>query len=203
GRMGSSDKEATARAIAAQRTKTQLKYMATHPGQTAVGMAKGLNPAEVYKGIEKDVKEFKGSESSWGKWASGTGIGGKVSGWVAGVAAVAWVVMWFIPGVNLANALATALAVAMYAGIAAVLLSGASAELHIQAAASAKSEAEFETQTNAAADEMTSFIMGVALLVAAFVLKLLGRVRFVQRYMNIGKVLNDAKVKAWAAVGVD
>jgi hypothetical protein len=203
GKMGAAEKEATARSVATQRTKTQLKYIATHPGQTAVGMAKGLNPAEVYKGIEKDVKEFKGSESSWGKWASGTGIGGKVSGWVAGVAAVAWVVMWFIPGVNLANAMATALAVAMYAGIAAVLLSGASAELHIQAATSAKTESEFETQTNAAADEMTSYIMGVALLVAAFVLKLLGRVKFVQRYINIGRALNNAKVRAWAALGVD
>jgi Domain of unknown function (DUF4157) len=203
GAMGEPEKEATARSIASQRARTQLKYMATHPGQTAVGMAKGLNPAEVYKGIDKDIKEFKGSESNWGKWASGTGIGAKVSGWVAGVAAVAWVVMWFIPGVNLVNLMATAMAVALYAGIAAVLLSGTSAELHIQAAASAKTEGEFETQTNAAADEITSFVMGAALLVAAFVLKLLGRVKFVQRYMNIGKILNDAKVKAWAAVGVD
>ena len=203
GTMGESEKESTARSIAAQRARTQLKYMATHPGQTAVGMAKGLNPAEVYKGVEKDVKEFKGSESNWGKWASGTGIGAKVSGWVAGVAAVAWVVMWFIPGVNLVNLMATAMAVALYAGIAAVLLSGTSAELHIQAATAAKTEGEFETQTNAAADEITSFVMGAALLVAAFVLKLLGRVKFVQRYMNIGKILNDAKVKAWAAVGVD
>ncbi len=203
GKMDAASKEATARQIAAQRTATQIRYMTTHPGETAVNMAKGLNPAELAQGIEKDVKEFKGSESSWGKWAAGTGIGGKTAGWIAGVAAVAWVVMWFIPGVNLANAMATALAVAMYAGLASVVLAGASSELHIQAAAASKTEGEFEKQTNAAADELTSFVLGAALLAAAFVLKFLGRVKFVQRYLNIGKVLNDAKVKAWNAVGVD
>jgi len=203
GTMTRAQKESTARDIAMQRSATQLKHMATHPGETAVGMVKGLNPGEVAKGIEKDIKNYKDSESSWGKWAAGTGIGSKVSGWVAGVAAVAWVVMWFIPGVNLVNAMATAMAIAFAAGIAAVVLSGTSAELHIQAAASAKSEGSYEREVNAAADEMTSFAMGVIVLAAAFMLKFLGRVKFVQRNLNIAKFLNDAKVKAWSAVGVD
>ena len=201
--MGEAEKTARARDIALQRTATQLKYMASHPGETALGMVKGLNPAEAAKGIEKDISEFKNAESSWGKWASGTGIGGKASGWLAGVAAVAFVVMWFIPGVNLAAAMATALSVAMYAGLASVILSGASAELHIQAAGSAKTEKEFERQTNAAGDELTSFALGVATLAAAFALKFLGRVGFVQRTLRIGSRLNDLKVRAWGAVGVD
>lgn len=202
-KLGRTEKTAAAREIAYKRTAAQLKYMASHPGKTAVGMVKGLNPAEVVKGIERDIKDFKNGESRWGKWAAGTGIGSKAAGWLAGVAAVAWVVMWFIPGVNLVNAMATAMAIALYAGMAAVVLSSASQELHIQAAGAAKTQAEFETQTNAASDELTSAVFGLALLVGGFALRILGRAKFVQRYLNIGRTLNELKVKAYKAVGID
>jgi hypothetical protein len=201
--LSQSDKTAAAREIAYARAGTQLKYMVKHPGQTAVGMVKGLNPAEVMNGIERDIREFKDSSSSWGKWAAGTGISSKVAGWIAGVAAVAWVVMWFIPGVNLVNAMATAASIALYAGLAAVLLSSASQELHIRAAGAAKTEQEFETETNAAGDELTSAVFGLVLLVGGLALKLLGKAKFAQRYLNVGRTLNDLKVKAYAAVGID
>src|SRR5262249_38805129 len=154
GTLSQSERTAAAREIAYKRAGTQLKHMVTHPGQTALGMAKGLDPGEVVKGIEKDIQDFKDSSSGWGKWAAGTGIGAKVSGWIAGIAAVAWVVMWFIPGVNLVNAMATAAAIAVYAGLATIALSSASQELHIRAAGAAKSEAEFEREVNAAGDEL-------------------------------------------------
>jgi hypothetical protein len=203
GGMSEEEKTATARDIATQRAGTQLKYMASHPGETAIGMAKGLEPGEIEKSIEKDLTTFKNSESSWGKWAAGTGITGKAAGVIAALATVAWIVMWVIPGVNLATMMATALSIAMYAGISAVLLSGASAELHIRAAGSAKTEGEFERQTNAASEELTNFVLGGVLLAAAFVLKLLGRIKFIQRNFNIGKFLTDAKNTAWAGLGVD
>jgi hypothetical protein len=192
-----------ARSIAHQRAAAQLKYMATHPGETAVGIVKSLSPGQLADGISQDIKDFKDSESSWGKWAAGTGIGSKASGWLAGIAAVAYVAMWLIPGVNLATAMGTAIAVAMGAGLAAVVLSGASYELHVEAAGAAKTPGEYRRQTDAAGREMATFVMGVATLALAWGAKLLGRIGFVQRNLNIGRALNNAKVRAWGAVGVD
>lgn len=198
--MSEADKQTLARKIAAEQRNIQLEHMATHPGETAVGMVEGVVRVDkVAKGIADDVKEAADSgKSGWARTAGGVGATGKAAGWIAGIAGIVYVALLFVPGVNVVELAATALV----AGLGAVLLAGVEAELRIQAAGEAKTEEEFKTQTQKAAAAQANAIVGAAMLALALVIKLVARIPLPGRFQNVGQALKAARTALLEKSGV-
>jgi hypothetical protein len=190
-RLSRSQKEATARRIAAEQARIQLEHMATHPGETLKGMAEGIYRVDkVGKGILEDIKEAaNGKKGGFARWAGVFGASSKTIGWLAGVAGVLYIAMLFVPGVNVA-ALATA---ALAGGVAAIALSSVEAELRIQAAAEAKNPEEFKTETGKSAAAASNVVAGLALMALGGLLKLTARIRLPGRLQNVGTALAMAR----------
>lgn len=196
GKLSRDEKEALAREMTARQTGTQLKHMATHPGETVGKMAEGLVRVDkVAKGIIEDVKEAaNGSKSAFARFAGATGAVGKLAGWIAGVAAVIYVVLLFVPGVNAVQLAATALTVAVVAGTTAIVASTVEGELRIQAAAEAKDPKEFQEHVDKASAAFTMVAMAAALMViGAFVPKILAPLKLGDRLHAVRGALSRAR----------
>lgn len=183
-------REAEARRIAWEQTKIRLEHMSSHPGETAVDMAKGLNPVSVADAVIRDVKEAaSGDKTRMARWAAGVGGVGKISGWVAGVAALAYVALLFIPGVNVAIIAQTAL----IAGFTAIAISIVESELRVQAAVEARTGDEYHYNVGKISEAQFTAIMGLAMLVGGYVLKLLGAIRLPGRLQSVSHALGVAQ----------
>lgn len=183
-------REAMARQLAWEQTQIRLDHMASHPGETAVEMVKGLNPVSVADAVIRDVKEAaSGDKTKMARWAAGIGGVGKISGWLAGVAAITYVALLFVPGVNVVVVAQTAL----IAGFTAIALSVVESELRIQAAIEARSEDEFRYNVDKASEAQVTAITGFVLMVAGFALKLVGAIRLPGRLQNVSNALRMAQ----------
>lgn len=188
-KLSHGDRLARARELAAEQRNKQLKHMATHPGETLKGMARGLNPVDVGKGVWKDVQDAaNGKKGGFARWAAGVGAVGKISGWLAGVAGVLFIATMLIPGVNIA-ALATT---ALVAGATAVALSAVESELHIRAAADAKSEGDVKSEINKAGTSEANFVVGGVMMTAGLAFRMIAKIRLPGRLKNVGNAFKMA-----------
>ena len=189
GTMSEAERGSLARKRAWEVTKAQLKYMKDHPGETAADFAKSatlMNTGETFKGIADDLKEAaNGDAKGYARWASGTGAGAKLSGWLLAVGAIVYVLSW-LTGVG---ELATIAAFMAYMLGATIALSATEAELRIKAASKATTEEEFKKQVTQAGVAYTNVLISVAMLVVALGIKFLAKTFFPQTLKNIQESL--------------
>jgi len=197
GSMSQTEKEATAREIAAQQRNETLKHMATHPGETAYQMAEGVVRVDkTAKAIAEDVREAAdGNANGFARLAGGVGALGKT---IAAVAAIVFIVLLFVPGVNLVELAAAGLVVALTT----IALASMEAELRIQAASESKTVKEFETQTEKSAQAQVTAISTAALIGVALLMKIIARIPLPGRLQNVGNALRMAKAAIIEKTGV-
>jgi Domain of unknown function (DUF4157)/HNH/ENDO VII superfamily nuclease with conserved GHE residues len=195
--MDTSQKEALARDIAAQQRNIQLEHMATHPGETAVGMAEGIVRVDkAAKSIAEDIKDAaNGDKNAYSRVASGIGAGNKTLSAVAGIVFVA---LLFVPGANLLELAAAGLAVAA----ASIVLSVAESELRIAAAGEAKTPEDFKTETAKSAAAQTQAIVAAAMIALTLAMKILAKIPLPGRYQNVGVALKAAQTALLERSGV-
>ena len=195
--MTPQEKEDMARDIAAQQRNIQLKHMATHPGETAVGMVEGIVRVDkTAKAIAEDVKDAAdGNKSGYARIA---GLVGAYNKYLMAVASIVFIALLFVPGVNLVELAIAGIAVAA----ATIVLSAAESELRIKAAGQAKTPEELKTETTKAAAAQTQGIVAAAMLALMLVAKLVARIPLRGRYQNVGTAINAAKTALLKKSGV-
>jgi uncharacterized protein DUF4157/HNH/ENDO VII superfamily nuclease len=188
GGLSTGQKEDLARRVAAEQRNIQLEHLATHPGETALGMAEGMVRLDkTAKSIADDVREA--ADGDKGAYTRLAGATGAVNKFVAGVAAIAFVALLFVPGVNLVELAVAGLAVAA----AAIVLSAAEAELRIKAAGEATTADDFKTQTGKSAAAQTQAVMAAAMLALTLVAKIVAKIPLPGRLQNVGNALKVAR----------
>jgi hypothetical protein len=190
-------KEDLARKIAAEQRRIQLEHMASHPGETLVGMAEGMVRLDkTAQSIADDVREAAdGDNDAYTRLAGATGA---VNKYVAAVASIVFVALLFVPGVNLLELAAAGLAVAA----ASITLSTVEAELRLKAAGRATTTEQFQTQTGKAAAAQAQAVAGAAFLALTVVAKIVGRIPLPGRLQNVGTALKVAKTALLEKSGV-
>jgi len=197
GSMDVSQKEALARDIAAQQRNIQLEHMATHPGETAVGMAEGVVRVDkTAKAIAEDVKDaFDGNKGAYTRIAGAVGAYNK---YVAAAASIVFIALLFVPGVNLVELAAAGLAVAA----ATIVLSVTESELRIKAAGEAKTPEDFKTETAKSAAAQTQAVVAAAMLALTLAMKIIARIPLPGRYQNVGAALKAAQTALLEKSGI-
>ncbi len=195
--LDATKKEQLARELAEKQRDIQLKHMVTHPGETAVGMVEGVVRVDkLAKSIAEDVKEAAdGNANGYARLGAAVGAVGK---FVAGVAAILFVILLFVPGVNLAELALAGLLV----GIATISLATIESELRIKAAAEAKTPEEFKKETEKAAAAQVTAISTAALIGLTFVAKIVARIPLPGRLQNVGNALKIARTTLAQKTGV-
>ncbi|MFE2124253.1 DUF4157 domain-containing protein [Rhodococcus aetherivorans] len=197
GVMNTGQKEDLARDIAAEQRNIQLEHMATHPGETAVGMAEGMVRLDrTAKAIAEDVKEA--ADGSKGAYTRLAGAVGAYNKYVAAAASIVFIALLFVPGVNLIELAAAGLAVAA----ATIVLSATEAELRIKAAGEAKTPEEFKTQTAKSGAAQAQAVMAAAMLALTLVAKIVARIPLPGRYQNVGSALKVARAALLEKSGI-
>jgi hypothetical protein len=178
GKLSESDRYKLAREKTSELTEAQLKYMASHPGETLKDFAKSatlVNTPETFSAIGKDIKEAaNGDANSWARWAAGTGAGAKLSGWLLAVAGVLYVASW-LTGIGELATIAAAAGILLGSTL---VLSGVESELRIKAASQAKTPEEFDRNVKLAAAARSNVIVGVALIIVAALLHFAAKAAF-------------------------
>lgn len=197
GGLSTGQKEDLARRVAAEQRNIQLEHLATHPGETAVGMVEGMVRLDkTAKSIADDVREAAdGDKGAYSRLAGATGA---VNKYVAAVAAIAFVALLFVPGVNLVELAAAGLAVAA----ASIVLSAAESELRIKAAGEATTAEDFKTQTAKSAAAQTQAVMAAAMLALTLVAKIVARIPLPGRLRTVGTALRTAQTALLERSGV-
>jgi hypothetical protein len=195
--LDTAQKEDLARQIAAEQRKVQLEHMASHPGETLLGMAEGtVRLDKTAAAIADDVREAAdGNNDAYTRLAGATGA---VNKYVAAVASIVFVALLFVPGVNLIELAAAGLAVAF----ASIALSTVEAELRIKAAGKAKDPEEFKTQTTKAGAAQVQAVAASVLLALTVVAKIVARIPLPGRLQSVGSALKVAKTALLEKSGV-
>lgn len=195
--MDAAGKEDLARQIAAEQRNIQLEHLATHPGETAVGMVEGMVRLDkTAQSIADDVREaVNGDNGAYTRLAGATGA---VNKYVAATASIVFVALLFVPGVNLIELAAAGLAVAATS----IVLSTAEAELRIKAAGEATTTDDFKTQTAKSAAAQTQAVMAAAMLALTLVAKIVARIPLPGRLQNVGNALKVARTALLEKSGV-
>ncbi len=182
--MTPDEKEAVARDIAAKQRDIQLEYMAKHPGQTALGMVEGVVRVDkVAESIAKDVQEAaSGDKGAYSRIAGGVGALNKT---VGAVASIVFIVLLFVPGVNLVELAAAGLAVAL----GSVALSLVESDLRIKAAGQAKTPEEFKAETAKSGAAQAQAAVAAALIALTLAAKIAARIPLPGRFQNVGAAL--------------
>jgi hypothetical protein len=188
GGMNVSQKEALARDIAAQQRNIQLEHMATHPGETAVGMVEGVVRVDkTAKAIAEDVKDaVDGDKGAYTRMAGAVGAYNK---YVAAAASIVFIALLFVPGVNLIELAVAGLAV----GAATIVLSVAESELRIKAAGEAKTPEEYKTDIAKSAAAQTQAVVAAAMIALTLAMKIIARIPLPGRYQNVGAAMKAAQ----------
>ncbi|WP_158887969.1 eCIS core domain-containing protein [Amycolatopsis anabasis] len=195
--MNTAQKEDLARDIAAEQRNIQLEHMATHPGETALGMAESMVRLDkTAKAIAEDVREA--ADGSKGAYSRLAGAVGAYNKYVAAAASILFVALLFVPGVNLLELAVAGLAVAA----SAIALSAAESELRIKAAGEAQTAEDFKTQTAKSAAAQTQAVVAAAMLALALVTKIVARIPLPGRLQNVGSALKMAKTALLDKSGV-
>jgi uncharacterized protein DUF4157/HNH/ENDO VII superfamily nuclease len=195
--MDTAQKEDLARKIAAEQRNIQLEHLATHPGETAVGMVESMVRLDrTAKSIVDDVREAADGDN--GAYQRLAGATGAVNKYVAAVASIAFVALLFVPGVNLLELAAAGLAVAA----ASIALSTAEAALRIKAAGEARNPEDFKAQTGKSAAAQTQAVMAAAMLALTLVAKIVARIPLPGRLRNVGTALRGAQTALLEKSGV-
>ena len=198
--MGHRARERTARDIRWEQTKTRLKYMANHPGETVKDMAKGVvRVDQLGKSVWKDIKEAaSGDNNAYRRWAAGTGAAAKVSGWVAAVAGILFLALLIIPGVNVAVLATTALV----AGATAIVLSEIESELRIMSAVEEDDPQKAREDIEASSAAHANFFLGAATMALGFAFKIIARTPIPGRLKTVGGALKAARSEISRVTGV-
>jgi uncharacterized protein DUF4157/HNH/ENDO VII superfamily nuclease len=186
--MTADEKEAIARDMAAKQRDIQLEHMAKHPGETALGMVEGVVRVDkAAEAIAKDVQEAaSGDKGAYSRIAGGVGALNKT---VAAVASIVFIVLLFVPGVNLVELAAAGLAVA----VGTMALSLVESELRIKAAGQAKTPEEFKTETAKSAAAQANAVVSAALIALTLAAKIVARIPLPGRFQNVGAALKAAQ----------
>jgi Domain of unknown function (DUF4157) len=197
GGMDVSQKEALARDIAVQQSNIQLEHMATHPGETAVGMVEGVVRVDkTAKAIAEDVKDA--ADGNKGAYTRIAGAVGAYNKYIAAAASIVFIALLFVPGVNLIELAAAGLAVAT----ATIVLSVTESELRIKAAGEAKTPEDFKTETAKSAAAQTQAVVAVAMLALTLAMKIIARIPLPGRYQNVGEALKAAQTALLEKSGI-
>ena len=186
--MDMGQKEALARDIAAQQRNIQLEHMATHPGETAVGMAEGIVRVDkTAKAIAEDVKDA--ADGDKGAYTRIAGAVGAYNKYLAAAASIVFIALLFVPGVNLIELAAAGLAV----GAATIVLSITESELRIKAAGEAKTPEDFKTETAKSAAAQAQAVVAAAMIALTLAMKIIARTPLPGRYQNVGAAIKAAQ----------
>ena len=195
--MDTSQKEVLARDIAAQQRNIQLEHMATHPGETAVGMAEGIVRVDkTAKAIAEDVKDA--ADGDKGAYTRIAGAVGAYNKYLAAAASIVFIALLFVPGVNLIELAAAALAV----GAATIVLSVTESELRIKAAGEAKTPEDFKTETAKSAAAQTQAVVTAAMIALTLAMKIIARIPLPGRYQNVGAAIKAAQTALLEKSGI-
>lgn len=195
--MNTAQKEDVARDIAAKQRNIQLAHMASHPGESALGMVEGMVRLDkTAKAIAEDVKDA--ADGNKGAYTRIAGAVGAYNKYVAAAASVVFVALLFVPGVNLVELAAAGLAVAA----ATIVLSTVEAELRIKAAGEAATAEDFKSETAKSAAAQTQAIVAAAMLALTLAMKLIARIPLPGRYQNVGAALKSAQAALLDKTGV-
>lgn len=192
--LGEAEKRQLARELAWKESRAQLGHMLSHPGQTAMGMARSMvRVDELIEAMADDLQAAAdGNRNAYSRWASLASAASKDLGWTAGVlgavAAAIYVGVLFIPGVNVVELATTA----FFIGLGAVVLSAAEYELRIRAAGQATTDTTFRGEVDKASAASTNALMGVGLLAFGLALKLIARLPLGGRLKDVGTVIQRA-----------
>jgi len=197
GSMDTAQKEAVARDIAAQQRNIQLEHMASHPGETAKGMAEGIVRVDkTAKAIAEDVKDA--ADGNKGAYTRIAGAVGAYNKYVAAAAGIVFIALLFVPGVNLIELAVAGMAVAATT----IVLSVAESELRIKAAGEAKTVEELKSETAKSAAAQTQAVFAAAMLALTLAMKIVARIPLPGRYQNVGAALRAAQTGLLEKTGV-
>lgn len=195
--MDTGQKEALARDIAAQQRNIQLEHMATHPGETAVGMAEGIVRVDkTAKAIAEDVKDA--ADGDKGAYTRIAGAVGAYNKYLAAAASIVFIALLFVPGVNLIELAAAGLAV----GAATIVLSITESELRIKAAGEAKTPEDFKTETAKSAAAQAQAAVTAIMIALTLAMKIIARIPLRGRYQNVGAAIKAAQTALLEKSGV-
>ncbi|HEX5751702.1 MAG TPA: hypothetical protein VFZ09_36115 [Archangium sp.] len=193
--LSARERRSLARDLAWKQSAAQLEHMLEHPGQTALGMARSMvRLDELATAMAGDIRAAAdGDRNAYSRWASGLGALSKTLGLTAAVlgtvAALIYVGLLFIPGVNVAVLATTAL----YLGVGMLVLGGAEYTLRIQAAGEATTGATFRAEVDSASAATNNTIIGAAMLGSGLSSRFIGRLPLGSRLQNVGTVFRRAR----------
>ncbi|ATB29759.1 hypothetical protein [Melittangium boletus] len=193
--LSARERRSLARDLSWKQSKAQLKHMLEHPGQTAAGMARSMIRLDEFAtAMADDIRAAAdGDRYAYSRWAAGLGALSKALGLTAAVlgtvAALIYVGLLFIPGVNVAVLATTAL----YIGVGMLVLGGCEYVLRIQAAGEATTEASFRAEVDKAAEVTTNTMVGAGMLGSGLLFRFIGRLPLGNRLQNVGAVLKRAR----------
>ena len=157
-------------------TKTKLRHMWQHPGETLKGFGASLlllDTPEVFGAIGENLTEFLDSDANpWARAAAGTEAAGKLSGWLAALAGAFSIIVGIIAfATGIGEVAAGILAVgALVAGAVSLALHGGASVLRAKAASKDKTAAEFNRDVEAGAGDLANGIAGMAVIIAGSIL---------------------------------
>jgi hypothetical protein len=197
GTMDAGQKEAVARDIAAKQVDIQLEHMASHPGETLLGMAEGMVRLDkTAEAIVDDVKDA--ADGDKGAYTRLAGAVGALNKSVGAVASIVFIALLFVPGINLLELAAAGMAVA----VGTIVLSTVESELRIKAAGEAKTPEELQIQTAKSAAAQTQAVAAAAMLAFTLAAKIVARIPLPGRYQNVGAALRAAQTALLEKSGV-
>ena len=195
--MDAGEREDLARKIAGEQRDIQLRYMASHPGKTALGMVEGVVRVDkAAAAIVDDVREAaNGDKNAYSRIAGGVGALNKTIGTVA---SLVFIGLLFVPGVNLVEMAMAGFVVA----VTTITLSLTESELRIKAASEAKSPEDFKLETEKSGAAQATAWQAAAMMVLTVAAKMIARTPLPGRYRNVGAALRAAQTGLLEKTGI-